>query len=547
MTRRWMRCAAALVALASVATACGSDDGADGTAASTPDATAAPTESDVATEPGSTAEPGSSAGTVASSDVVAPSGTLDIGTFSDNASFDPHRSQNFQSSFIFAAYDTLTVQDENFEPQPWLATGFERLSPTRWSFTLRDDVVFQDGTPFDADTVKANLERGKSIPDNPNAATFADMTEVVVVDPQTVEVDFETAHPDFAYEMSLVQGAMISPTAIADGSDLTRTSAGSGAWAYDAGGSVEGSRYHFTLNPTYWNPESQGVEDVNIFVLAENNARLGALQTGQIDVMEAVDAGSRVVLRDDGFDLVDAPQLYSLVVLDRTGELQEALTDERVREALQLAIDREALNASIFAGEAEVEYRGPYSSAMPQWLDPTTEGVGLNADVERARELLAEAGYEDGFTITMGSLPAIQPLMEAVAQMFAEIGVTVDLQAAPPGQLGPLTREGNYSVAYIALRLADPSQVYERFTSVYDPFAVTDLEELNTQAADAAAEADHDTRRAMYDDIFTDLYDLGVFIPLGHVPTSAAYADGVTGVQMAQDTQMGQLRDVRVD
>jgi peptide/nickel transport system substrate-binding protein len=140
-----------------------------------------------------------------------PLGDLRIADFGDVTTFDPAMTQFAQAGYLYPVYDTLVRQRPAGELVPHLATSWSMPDPTTWRFELRDDVLFHDGSRFDAPAVKANLERAKATQGNPNAPTFASITDVVVVDPTTVDVHFAGPNPTFPLEMSMVQGMMVAP------------------------------------------------------------------------------------------------------------------------------------------------------------------------------------------------------------------------------------------------------------------------------------------------------------------------------------------------
>jgi peptide/nickel transport system substrate-binding protein len=207
-----------------------------------------------------------------------PAGDLRIADFGDVTTFDPALTQFAQAGYLYPVYDTLLRQRPGGELAPHLATSWNAPDPMTWRFELRDDVMFHDGARFDATAVKANLERAKATPGNPNAPTFASITDVVVVDPTTVDVHFAGPNPTFPLEMSMEQGMMVSPAAISSGVDLTREPHGSGGWIWNATDSQAGAREVYDLNTKYWATELQGVERIEINVIPDNAARFAALR-----------------------------------------------------------------------------------------------------------------------------------------------------------------------------------------------------------------------------------------------------------------------------
>src|SRR5690606_2885844 len=181
----------------------------------------------------------------------------------------------------------------------------------------------------------------------------------------------------------------------------------------------------YTLNPNYWNPDAQMWDRVVVEIISDPNAVLNAASTGQIDFglgsplfAEAAEAA--------GLTVVTAPFYnWELRLHDAEGEVNPALADPRVREAIGLAIDRESI-VSALGGE----YMAPSDQFVVEGLEGYNADIGWEFDLERAEDLMAEAGYADGFTMSVvdSSLQDNQSqIAQAVANALAAIDIDVDL------------------------------------------------------------------------------------------------------------------------
>jgi peptide/nickel transport system substrate-binding protein len=463
----------------------------------------------------------------------APAGVLRVADFTDVTTFDPTLTQVTQASYLYPVYDTLLRQNEDRELVPHLATNWTVEENSTFRFSVRDDVVFHDGSRFDASVVKLNLDRAKAAEGNPYASTFAGMSAVEVVDPTTVEVRFDVPNPSFLLEMSLVQGMMVSPDAISGGVDLTREPHGSGGWMWNASDSQDGVRQVFDLNPDYWAPELQGVERLEISTVADNAARFNALRTGQVDLVNAAAAADVDAAQDEGFDVVSLDvDVHFILITDRDGRLAEPLADPRVRRAIGHAIDRDGYVQAVLDGVGS-STGGLVSPALDDWYDESLADMPA-FDPELASALLSEAGYPDGFDLVLPSLQILQTNNEAIAQMLGEVGIRVELAALPPGQLGPELRKGSFAACVCAATQHHPHQWFNLFVSnsgPYNPFAVDDTRMIDTDLA-AAAGADDANAAQLYSDVQRETLEAGIALPIAFAPVVNFVAPDVANAFM---------------
>jgi peptide/nickel transport system substrate-binding protein len=477
-----------------------------------------------------------------------PSGDLRIADFGDVTTFDPALTQYAQAGYLYPVYDTLLRQRPGGELVPHLATSWSMPEPKTWRFELRDDVVFHDGSRFDATVVKANLERGKATPGNPNAPTYASITDVVVIDSTTVDVHFAGPNPTFPLEMSLVQGMMVSSAAISTGVDLTREPHGSGGWIWNATDSQAGVREVYSLNPAYWAAALQGVERIEINVIPDNGSRFAALRTGQVDVVLRAPASQIADAESDGLNVdtldVDA---HWIQILDRDGIQVEALGDARVRQAIAHAIDRDSYVRAVFGGVGSSS-GGLIAPGLPDWYDAAL-GDLPTFDPALSRQLLGAAGYADGFDVTLPTMPAIQTNVEAVALMLEAVGIRVTLVQLEAGQAGPEIRKGSFPMVVASAPQYHPQNTFGVLASSdspYNPFHVAAAASIDA-ALDRAAAADQATAKIIYGQIARDLIERGVMIPVAFQPVVVLTATNVTGTFIPRGVRTPLPFGVRVD
>jgi peptide/nickel transport system substrate-binding protein len=441
-----------------------------------------------------------------------PKGTLRIAAFTDIPSMDPIRSQLTHAPYLATSYDTLLRRDADGNVIAGLATQWSRPDIRTWRFTLRSGVKFQDGANWDADAAKFNIDRARNLAANPNIGLYAGITAVNVVDPQTIEVRFSKGNPSFAFEMASVAASMVSPK----GTDFTRNPIGTGGWVFDRGASQEGAKYVYNAFPDYWDKANQRYARIEISVVADNAARLNALRTGQVDVVDVVLSNQLDDARKANIKTISAPdQTIQMLVGDRRGEIVPALGKREVRQAMQYAINREAYVKAVQDGIGGAE--------TSIWRTDSKWFVAGNAnryayDRDKAKALLAKAGYPDGFEFSIPSFATTKAQNEAFATLMADVGIRVKIVQVAPGTAGIEFRRKTFPVVFAPTAVADPHSYWATWISPdspWNPFGVenTVLDGLASRALDLPTDAG---RKAVYDDLEQAIQDEGLILVLAH-------------------------------
>jgi peptide/nickel transport system substrate-binding protein len=327
-----------------------------------------------------------------------------------------------RSPFFQAVFDTLLQKNSAGEIEPWLATEWEyNEDNTVLTLTLRDDVEFTDGTPLDADAVVASLERFRD-GTSPQAATLAGK-EFAAADATHVTITQPAPDPSLVNMLSIAPGLIQAPSTFDDPDSATEP-IGSGPYVLDTASTVTGTTYVYTANPDYWNPDAVKYDNLTINVIEDPTATLNALKAGEANGAKIVNNDTIPEIEASGWT-IESNELdfQGLLLFDRAGTMAPELADVKVRQAINMAFDREALLQALQAGYGTVtEQVFPETSVgYDEALDSTYE-----YDPEGAKELLAEAGYPDGFSLDMMSTPAFQTTFDLVAQQLADIGITVN-------------------------------------------------------------------------------------------------------------------------
>lgn len=328
-------------------------------------------------------------------------GDITFGVTTEPVCFDPHNSSQQNAFLVIRNYiDSLVGKKADGTFAPWLAKSWSiSADGLTYAFTLRDDVSFSDGTPFDAEAVKANLDWTKDPAHTANAAAFLeyyDHTDVL----SAHEVKIVLSKPDSAFTESLssVKLGFLSPRTLAKGGDLCAGGAGlvgTGPFIFEQ--YVRGQSARFVKNPNYnWAPAyaaHQGaayLDSVTYRFLPEYAVRAGALSSGQVDLIEGVQPTDRALFENaQGFQLLTGPSAETSFTLNLN--YTAAPTDDvRVRQALRDGFDLDAIVKNIYLGTLPRAWSniGPDNTAYNKAL----KGAWGN-DVAGANTLLDQAGW----------------------------------------------------------------------------------------------------------------------------------------------------------
>jgi peptide/nickel transport system substrate-binding protein len=344
-------------------------------------------------------------------------------------------------------FDRLVHPDADMRPSPGLATGWKVLDERTWEFKLREGVTFHDGTPFTADDVAFTFARAPNVPNSPTSLGqyIRPVTRLEVVDPHTIRLHTEEPIP-------LIPQMMMSFSVIGrkqgegmSTADYNSGKAAVGTGPYRLASFTLGDRAVFTRNPAWWGPK-QPWERVTYRMISNDSARVAALQSGDVDAIDAVPTRDVARLQKDArlnvasrpglrliYLYVDANRPQTPHVTDKAGNPlpQNPLRDVRVRQALSMAINREGIRRQIMEG-----FSIPTGQAQPPGAMGYDPAIPVPAyDPEGAKRLLAEAGYPDGFGITLHGpndrYVNDDAICQAIAQMWTRIGVKTAVQTSP--------------------------------------------------------------------------------------------------------------------
>ncbi len=464
------------------------------------------------------------------SPVLADDRALRVAIESRSPTYGNPYTQTMQSIFhpLYMIYDALTLLDSDGEVQPALSVSHERLDDLTWQFKLRPGVTYSNGEAFNAAAMKHNLDYLLS-PQGQTAyvaSLIPSVTRVEAVDDLTLNII--TATPDAILPRRMAAVATVAPGQWEElgQTDYAFSPIGTGAYELQDWGDSD-SVMDFKAFDATWRGQP-AISDIEVVIQREGAARSQALLSGQIDIAMNVDIDEIEYLESAGFNVVNnvSPVVGALAFnnMDETSPF----TDIRVRRAFNYAINREAIAQFIFGGIVEPVGQGSTASVF-----------GHNPDVplypydpERARALLAEAGYGDGIAmevlVTPGP-PVMSLMYQQVAQDLSNIGVTLNIQFAQGPRWVQMWFSGDWddagmiSAAWSNVTFMDTARGFETYSCVRpDPFfcepsVVPDIEA-------AAQEFDVAKRRAILQKLAMDFHELAPTLLLFPTTNNLAYS-----------------------
>lgn len=362
---------------------------------------------------------------------AASAATLTIAATAGPTGLDPTTSSNGIPSVWFPnlAYAALIWRAPDGTAKPGLAVKWG-YSEDRLSFVmdLREGVKFSDGSPMTAADVVNWLKHYKE--KGSFTAWLAKVTDISATGPMQVTLKLSGPDPMLPYGLDQdgMAGDVVGPAGLAHPETLGSTTNGAGQYMIDPKATILNSQYVYVKNPHYWDPSAQKWDKIVIKIISDNNAMLSALKTGQVQVAEGA-ATEAAEAEAAGLQVFSAPSaMLGVYIGDIDGKIVPALKDVRVRQALNYAIDRKNIVESLY---------GKYGKPTDQFVP---EGIGgyiakledmYPYDPKKAKELLDEAGYKDGFKFTLVEQPAVSSgdlLAQALVANWKDIGVDVTLK-----------------------------------------------------------------------------------------------------------------------
>jgi len=390
---------------------------------------------------------------------------LTIGLRAGPDSIDPHWSTlGSQAEALRHVFDTLVDADETLQLQPGLAVSWTPVDDTTWEFKLREGVTFHDGTPFTAEDVKFSIERIPVVTGPMPMTLYTKyVASVEIVDDYTLRIKTNGMAPSLPNDFTRLF-VVPSETGMEAGNDQFNSgekAIGTGPYkfvSWQPKGDLVVER-----NDDYWG-EAPAWQRVVRREIPDDAARVAALKSGQVDMINYVPATDYLSMQSDGsLDTFVSDSIYILNIAPSVKDEEpqpikvngqeiegNPLQDVRVRKALDLAINRDVLVNVVLEGLGT-----PANQLMPEGFFGYSSDIPAPAyDIDQAKALLTEAGYPDGFeidfTCTNNRVPGDAVVCEALAQMWSRLGLTVNAQALNGTVFFPAAQREEYTMTMSA-------------------------------------------------------------------------------------------------
>ena len=380
--------------------------------------------------------------------VPARAADISIALSADVTSIDPHYHNLTPNNNIAEhIFETLITKDARSRLKPALAESWRAVDDLTWEFKLRRGVKFHDGSDFTAQDVVFTLDRVPNVPNSPSSfATYSrQITEKIVVDSHTIRFKTATPYPLMATDMStiFIVSARAAKGATTEDFNSGKATIGTGPFRFVR--YAKGDRIELARNETYWGAKPAW-DKASLRLITSDPTRVAALLAGDVRAIENVPTAdiARIAKSNDltlyrtvshrlMYLHMDSDRDRSPFVTDKAGKPldKNPLKDVRVRRAISKAINRQALVERVMEGAAVST-----GQLMPEGLFGYTSALKPEPyDVEGAKKLLAEAGYPDGFSITLHApnnrYVNDEQIAQAIAQLLARAGIATRVDAMP--------------------------------------------------------------------------------------------------------------------
>ncbi|WP_376099403.1 ABC transporter substrate-binding protein [Roseomonas sp. CCTCC AB2023176] len=449
--------------------------------------------------------------------------TLTMGLRTGPESIDPHWSTlGGHIEALRHVFDSLIGQDENLGLKPALATSWRAVADDVWEFKLREGVRFHDGSPFTAEDVKFSLERIPQVTGPMSMTLYTKRAQSAeVVDPLTVRVKTDGPAPTLPNDFTrlMIVPAKIGMTPRNEQFNSGQAAIGTGPFKFvrwEPRGDFVAERFD-----GWWGGQQPWGRIIRREI-PNDAARVAALKSGGVDLINYVPATDVAGLqRDNTLDVVIGDSVYVFNIYFHLGETlprkvkvdgreidANPFRDLRVRTAMDLAIDRRALSRVVFEGLAK-----PMSQLMPDnFFGASPNLPERRPDLNRARQLLTEAGYPRGFEVdfhsTANRLPGDGPLCEAIAQQWSRLGLKVNPLPTTGTVFFPASTRGDYSLQMSGWGTLTGEAAYTYCATIHKPDPASgfgnfnrsgyDNPEVNRLLFDGSRTLDDNRRREMF-------------------------------------------------
>ncbi|WP_181781882.1 ABC transporter substrate-binding protein, partial [Pseudonocardia pini] len=457
--------------------------------------------------------------------------------------------------------DSLTDQDpQTGDLKPWLATAWETSPDAKsYTFTLREGVTFSDGTPLDANAVKANFDR---VPQLGARGTLpkgylAGYAGTTVLSPTQLTVSFQQPNVQFLQGTSTHSLGILSPASVAK-SDDDRCTGVIGSGPFTLANYTQNATITLAKRPGYdWGSSlfaHQGeayLDTLEFRIVPESGVRTGSLQSGEVDVIGSIGQQDEAPLTGAGAQLLarSNPGITFGIGLNQSKPIAN---DPAVRQALSLAINRQEIVSAVFPSQT-LPATSVLASTTPSYAD---QSAALTFDAQRAGSTLDAAGWvpgPDGIRAKDGQPLTLQvsfanvaatnkPTLELIQQQARAVGIDVQVQEYPISQTPQIQSSGDFTSFWFNITRADPDILRSSFSVAGANFYRVPETPLEPLLTGQAAEPDPAKRTALVEQAQQEFLKQGFFVPVVELTTVLGVGASTHGVTFDASSRI-QLHD----
>lgn len=509
-----------------------------------------------------------SAAVLLSTTALASAETIRWARAGDALTLDPHaQNEGPTSALAHQIMEPLVMRDHSGAIVPALATEWapSESNPNVWIFKLREGVTYHDGSAFDSSDVKFSLDRAMT-EDSDYKELLASVKEVRAPDPLTIEIETNGPNPIMPnnltnmFIMDREWAEANNAVKVQDyegGEDTFAAKNANGTGPYKLVSREPDVKTVLTANENYWGKDEFPLEVTEIIYTPIQNAatRVAALLSGEVDFIQDVPVQDLArVSGTDGLDVRTAPQNRVIFFGMNMGdddlkndnvEGKNPFADVRVRRAMNMAINRDAIKQVVMRGQS-----APAGMIAPPFVNGWDEALDASSktDIEAAKALMAEAGYGDGFSIQLDCPNDRYVNDEAICQaavgMYAQIGVTVNLDAKPKAQHFPLinTFETDFYMLGWGVPTYDSEYIFNFLVHSRDDkygswngtrYSNAELDKL---IEGLASNTDLEARNADIAKIWQVVQEEALYVPIHHQVLNWGMKSGVDTIVEAEDS-----------
>lgn len=456
--------------------------------------------------------------------LAAPRGSVTVALASDASTHDPHmHTQRMGIIMNQHVFDTLVTRDtKTWQPVPHLAESVKSLGPLLWELKLRRGVTFHNGEPFNAESVKFSFDRVLNPEQkSPIRGFFTWVKTVDIVDEHTVRITTHKPYPLIHEILTFGNFGMVPPRYVKEKGDahFARNPVGTGPYRF-----VEwrkGERTVLEANDRYWRG-APAIKTLTFRVIPETATQIAELLSGGVDIIRAVPPDQIPAIERSGTARVTATKILRVVFLQMDGDGRAGktpLTDVRVRRAINHAVNVDEIIAKVLGGKAVRSPNG--NNPMVFGYDPTTKPHAF--DPALAKKLLAEAGYPQGFEVTLntytGSIVNVDQVAQAVMGYLGSVGVRTKVRHfADVGQYLANFRgsklDGITFASWGYNSVFDTDAIFYIHFHTGEPYTYNTAKEMDAWLDDARATVDPKRRQELYSKFQQFIVDRAYWVPM---------------------------------